>query len=496
MDDESDLNKKRQELQHFLGKVKRTVWITLLLLFSFLCLVFFSHRFISSKSYSDCVLRNDAEACYRYGSSVSNSTFDDQVAHKYYVKACKYGSADGCYMATATLPMVTEIISPNEKLMMEIKACELGESEKCVDLLTRKKANSFGKLLYEIDLYKEVYSSVCPESQDGCSFLSDLISDNYGEVRERAISLTDECKKSSSNSKSCGVASLYYLFGSGVKQDRQTAANMIFSPCSLEKDFNYNYCKNIVHRFDYYSIDPKPFPQLQNPVSILLKGLEKECSNLTPTQFKEKCHNQLTKYQRILCKLNNECENHVIKAYENREKEQTELIKKAKRQSLEMPKPYIKNIPEDQIENALAERCNQGDGVNCGVLAGMYQNGTNVEESSEKNLEYLKKGCDLNDLSSCRILSTKYLVSNREKEALEISKKLCHELNQKDGCANIANLYLFNAKFSDKEEQGKEYLKALCDDKSELSQHYCSDFTRALEHRDSLRKQFSSSTTK
>ncbi|MBE6422862.1 hypothetical protein [Succinivibrio dextrinosolvens] len=494
MGDESDLNKKRQELQHFLGKVKKTFWITLFLLFSFLCLVFIFHQFISSKSYSDCILHNDAEACYRYGSHAENNY--DPIAREFYVKACRYGSADGCYSATGNLPMMTEIIPPNEDYMMQIKACALGKSEKCVDLITRNKEKAFSKLLDEPDLYKKVYSSVCPESQDGCTFLSDLISDNYGEVRERAISLTDECKKSSSNSKSCGVASLYYLFGSGVKQDRQTAANMIFSPCSLEKDFNYNYCKNIVHRFDYYSIDPKPFPQLHTPVSILLKGLEKECSNLTPTQFKEKCHYKLTKYQSLLCTLNNECENSLIKAYENREKVQTEFKKKAEKQYLDMLKPYIKDIPEDQIENGLAEKCNQGDGVNCGVLAGMYQNGTNVEESSEKNLEYLKKGCDLNDLSSCRILSTKYLVSNREKEALEISKKLCHELNQKDGCANIANLYLFNAKFSDKEEQGKEYLKALCDDKSELSQHYCSDFTRALEHRDSLRKQFSSSTTK
>ena len=119
MDDESELNKS-EELQKFLGKVKRNVIITLTLLFSLLFLLVLCHRFLYSKSYSDCVLRNDAESCYRYASSVANSTFDDKTAHKYYVKACKYGSANGCYMATAELPIVTEIISKNEKYMMQI----------------------------------------------------------------------------------------------------------------------------------------------------------------------------------------------------------------------------------------------------------------------------------------------------------------------------------------------------------------------------------------
>ncbi len=160
---------------------------------------------------------------------------------------------------------------------------------------------------------------------------------------------------------------------------------------------------------------------------------------------------------------------------------------KAENQYQDTLKPYIKDIPEDQIENVLAEKCNKGDGLICGVLAEMYQRGAYVEQSHQKDLEYLKKGCDLNDLCSCRVLRTNFLISNRENDALEIDKKLCHELNQKDGCANIANLYLFNAKFSDKEKQGKEYLKALCDDKSEQSQHYCADFNKALEHREKHR---------
>lgn len=492
MIDESVLNKKREELQHFLGKVKKTFWITVILLFSFLLFVLIFHRFITSKSYSDCVLHKDAEACYRYGVHAENNY--DEIAREVYVKACKYGSADGCYSATGPLPMMTDFIPSNEELMMRIKACELGKIEKCIELLIRKEEKALDKLRYEPELYKKVYSSVCSESPDGCSFLSDLISYNYSEVKERAHLLTNECQKRSSNSKKCGVASLYYMFGAGVKQDRQTAANMIFSPCSFEKDFNDNYCQKLVHRFYYFSIDPKPYPQLQTPISILLKSLEKECSNLTPTQFKEKCHYKLTKYQSLLCTLNNECENSLIKAYENREKVQTEFKKKAEKQYLDMLKPYIKDIPEDQIENVLAEKCNKGDGLICGVLGGMYQGGTYVEQSYEKNIEYLKKGCDLNDLSSCRVLSTKYLVSGSEKEALEIEMKLCHDLNQKDGCANIANLYLFNAKFSDKEELGKEYLKALCEDKSEQSQQYCSDFTKAIENKDILRKKFSSNT--
>lgn len=384
MADESDLNKKREELQHFLGKVKRRFWIILILLFSLLFFVSIFHRFISSKSYSDCILHNDAEACYRYGSHAENNY--DPIAREFYVKACRYGSADGCYSATRNLPMMTEIIPPNEDYMMQIKSCALGKSEKCVDLITRNKEKAFSKLLDEPDLYKKVYSSVCPESQDGCTFLSDLISDNYGEVRERAISLTDECKKSSSNNKSCGVASLYYLFGAGVKQDRQTAYNLLFSPCSLENDFNDKFCKKLVHRFDYFSIDPKPYPQLQKPVSILLKSLEKECSNLTPTQFKDKCQNQLTEYQSILCKLNNECENPLIKAYENKETVQTEFKKKAEKQYLDMLKPYIKDIPEDQIENVLAEKCNQGDGLICGVLAGMYQGGLMLNRVTKRIL--------------------------------------------------------------------------------------------------------------
>lgn len=224
--------------------------------------------FLYSKSYSDCVLRNDAESCYRYASSVANSTFDDKTAHKYYVKACKYGSANGCYMATAELPIVTEIISKNEKYMMQIKACELGMSFNCLEILVRQKDKAFSKLLDHPDLYKKVYSHVCPDSQRGCTFLSDVISENSIEVREHVNTLSNECKKGSSNSKSCTIASLYYLFGIGVTKDRQKSTKMIFSPCSLACDFNSDYCENLVDGFDRLPVDLRSYSELEHIASF------------------------------------------------------------------------------------------------------------------------------------------------------------------------------------------------------------------------------------
>lgn len=507
MDDESELNNKPEELQKFLGKVKRNIIITLSLLFSLLFLLVLCHRFLYSKSYSDCVLKNDAESCYHYASSVANSTFDDQTAHKYYVKACKYGSANGCNMATAELPMVTEIISPNEKYMMQIKACELGKSFNCLEILARQKEKKLSKLLDDPVLYKKVYSSVCPESRSGCTFLSDVISENIVKVREHVTTLSNECKKRRSNSKSCTTASLYYLFGVGVKKDRLKATNMIFSPCSLSGDFNSEYCENLVYGFDSLPVDLKSYPELEHTVSFLLKKLEQECSNVYSYDFEYRCKYKLNKYQNILCVFNNDCNNQLLNQYEEfvkkqKQKEiennqvQTEVNKKADAQYRKIFAPFIKDIPEDQIENTLSKKCKEGDGIVCGVLAGMYDRGAYVNKNYGKNIEYLKKGCELNELSSCRQLSVKYSVNNKDEDALEIYKHLCDNLDQKEECASVAKLYLLNDKFSDKQEQGKEYLKALCDDKSERSQHHCKDITRAIEHRDRHREMSPSSGTK
>ena len=238
-----------------------------------------------------------------------------------------------------------------------------------------------------------------------------------------------------------------------------------------------------------------------------MKNLEQECANVFSSDFKIRCKYKLNTYQHFLCVFNNKCDNQLLNQYEEfikRQKQQeiknnqvqAEINKKVEAQHREIFAPFIKDIPEDQIENTLSKKCKDGDALVCGVLAGMYESGAYVKKNYEKNIEYLKKGCELNDMSSCRQLSVKYSVNNKEDEALEIYKHLCHNLDQKEECASVAKLYLLRDKFSDKQEQGKEYLKAICDDKSERSQHYCKDITRAVEHMNRLREMSSSSGTK
>lgn len=90
-----------------------------------------------------------------------------------------------------------------------------------------------------------------------------------------------------------------------------------------------------------------------------------------------------------------------------------------------------------------ADACDRGDGEACGSAFGMWLVKDFNSYSESKALEYMQKGCDLNDAKSCFFLGSAWrsgypAVPNRdENKSFEAYKKAC-DLGHKESCGLLS----------------------------------------------------------
>ena len=85
--------------------------------------------------------------------------------------------------------------------------------------------------------------------------------------------------------------------------------------------------------------------------------------------------------------------------------------------------------------------CQNGDGQGCRNMATLYLKGLGVKKDANKAFEYVKRGCELNNASSCTKLGNIYDDNKMYQKSAEAYMKGC-QLNSGVSCNNIGNMYM------------------------------------------------------
>ncbi len=60
-----------------------------------------------------------------------------------------------------------------------------------------------------------------------------------------------------------------------------------------------------------------------------------------------------------------------------------------------------------QAKKYFEKACDLDNGLGCGVLGSLYQNGEGVKQDSKKAAQYISKACKLGDQKACEVLKEK-----------------------------------------------------------------------------------------